>query len=317
MVKKKGGLTFTLHLPLPKARYYMEDQTFLKTLLARVISRHATPEGYSWLQQKANDIAEEHNSTAVLNASFAMVPRKMGNQKILLNKKESEDLQTAKPVLYIHDWSLDRLSRVWLLMHVDANDKECYHTKIETLFTTAAMNELVALYSALPVLQYSQMWRHRCTEGIRSNIGSVLEAIMCNNTYPAQYLDEKAWNQLVLKAFFTEKPVHQIVGLDERRNKELAYVLSDFAHERWAAGREVPLQIWRCVVPFVDEKLFADIVRLAQSQIGEEKRAAVLVCRQSTYAPCKDLLKSDVLQMFAGNDRLSWQTLAEQKKAVV
>lgn len=294
----------------------MEDQTFLKTLLAQIISRHATHEGYNWLQQKANDIAAETAGAVVLNAAFAMVPRKMGNQKVSLNEKEREDLQTAKPALYINHWTLDRLSRVWLLMHVDAKEKEFYHKKIETLFATAAMNELVALYSALPVFQYSQMWRHRCTEGIRSNIGSVLEAIMCNNTYPAQYLDEKAWNQLVLKAFFTEKPVHRIVGLEERRNKELAYVLSDFAHERWAAGREVPLQLWRCVVPFVDEKLIDDIIRLAQSQNVEEKRAAMLVCRQSTYAPCKDFLKSDALQMFAGDDRLSWQTLAEQKETV-
>ena len=111
-------------------------------------------------------------------------------------------------------------------MHVTANDQEGYYKKIETLFTTAAMNELVALYSALPVLHWVRsLARTACTEGIRSKLGTVLEAIMCNNAYPAQYLEDKEWNQLVLKAFFTEKPVHQIVGLDERRNEELAAVV--------------------------------------------------------------------------------------------
>ena len=63
------------------------------------------------------------------------------------------------------------------------------------------MNELVALYSALPLLAYPEAWVHRCTEGIRSNIGPVLEAIMIANPYPSENLSEAAWNQVVLKAF--------------------------------------------------------------------------------------------------------------------
>ncbi len=38
-----------------------------------------------------------------------------------------------------------------------------------------------------------------------------------------------AWNQLVLKAFFTEKPIQQIIGLDERANEKLASTAYDFA----------------------------------------------------------------------------------------
>ncbi len=91
------------------------------------------------------------------------------------------------------------------------------------------MNELTALYGALPFLAFPEAWKLRTAEGVRSNIGSVLEAIMVRNPYPAQYLDEPAWNQLVMKAFFTDKPVHLISGLDERANPELARILRDFS----------------------------------------------------------------------------------------
>ena len=100
MVKKKGGLTFTLHLPPPNARYDMEDQTTLKNLLSHNHQPPCKPEGYSWLQQKAKGLLQlKVGSAAVLNAAFATVPRKMGNQKITLNEKERESLQTAKPTL--------------------------------------------------------------------------------------------------------------------------------------------------------------------------------------------------------------------------
>jgi hypothetical protein len=171
----------------------------------------------------------------------------------------------------------------------------------------AEMNEQVALYSALPVLAYPEQWQRRCAEGIRSNIGMVLEAIMCNNPYPSETLEQAPWNQMVLKAFFTEKPIHQIIGLDERANKELAHILSNYAHERWAAHRSVPPMLWRCVAGFVDEEIFPDIERLASSQNEWEQKAALLVCRQSNYPAAKELLNSHpALGMLNKDVGMSW-----------
>ena len=291
----------------------MEDTKSLQTLLSSIIQRHATPEAFDWLTAKATALASEGNSAMVLNTTFAMVPRKVGTATIRL---QPEEKQTLYPASQVEGWGLDRLCRVWLLLNLDANHKEGYIQKVENLFATAAMNELVALYSALPVLAYPDAWRHRCTEGIRSNVGTVLEAIMCNNVYPSQQLEEKAWNQMVLKAFFTEKPVHKIVGLDERRNRELAYILSDYAHERWAAGRDVHVQLWRCMVPFIDEKLFVDIQHLALSANETERRAAALVCRQTAYAPAKTLLQNE-LKPYANSPELSWPMLAEGESVTV
>ena len=213
---------------------------------------------------------------------------------------------------------MDRLCRVRLLLHINSSDKNKYFHTIENLFLAAEMHEQVALYSALPVLAYPEQWRKRCAEGIRSNIGDVLLSIMCHNPYPSEQLDDAAWNQMVLKAFFTEKPVHQIIGLDERANKELSGILSDYAHERWAAHRIVNPLLWRCAGAFIDENLYKDMERVAASENNLDREAAVLVCRKSSYLPARELLnKSVLLKSIKDDTNLSWEGIAQRAAAAV
>ncbi|GAA4340928.1 hypothetical protein GCM10023184_38970 [Flaviaesturariibacter amylovorans] len=155
----------------------------------------------------------------------------------------------------------------------------------------------------------------RCAEGIRSNIGDVLQAIMCNNPYPSENLEEAAWNQMVLKAFFTEKPVEQIIGLDERANRELAKILSDYAHERWAAHRPVNPLLWRCVGPFIDEKIFPDIEKIARSEQPLEREAALLACSRSNYAPAQALLQHGAFALSAEEEKERWNGISKKAKA--
>ena len=172
------------------------------------------------------------------------------------------------------------------------------------------MNELADLYAALPVFAYPEIWVKRCAEGIRSNIGIVLDAIMYDNPYPAEYLDEAAWNQMVLKAFFTDKDVNRIIGLDERANAPLAATLIDYAHERWAAQRSVNVQLWRLVGKFIDEANFSDIQNVMASGDIISRKAAALACAQSDYEPAKNLLDSaPELKNEIIENKLNWITL--------
>ncbi|MNR58027.1 hypothetical protein D3C85_1789260 [compost metagenome] len=68
---------------------------------------------------------------------------------------------------------------------------------------------------------------------------------MYHNPYPAKFLSQLAWNQLVLKAFFTEKDVHLIVGLNDRVNEALKLTLHDYIEERLAANRTVAPEIYQ------------------------------------------------------------------------
>lgn len=283
----------------------------LKMIFSAVVRQNVTPELWNWLNDK---ITPPRNSQQ-FNIAFVSVPRKTGKLPVRITAGQEESLRKEGAGLSISSWSVDRLCRVWLLANANSTDKTQYFQTIENLFLTAEVNELVALYSALPVLAYPEMWSRRCAEGIRSNIGNVLEAIMCSNPYPAAYLNEQAWNQLVLKAFFTGKPVEQIIGLDARANASLAKTLSDYAHERWAAHRTVNPQIWRCVGKFIDKDIFADMERLAQSENMSDREAAALACSESDYSPARELLnKLPGIKSAIASGELNWNVLAEKIK---
>ena len=281
----------------------------LKNYIDQIIQQQVAGDSWKWLKDKVSGI----NIAAPFNLAFAAIPRKIGKERINITEEQVKEIQQLRAGFSIENWTIDRLCRVWLLMHLDASKKEAYTGKIENLFLTADMKEQVALYSALPILAYPPYWQKRCAEGIRSNIGDVLQAIMCNNPYPAEQLPQAAWNQMVLKAFFTEKPVNEIIGLDERANEELAHILSDYAHERWAAHRTVNPLLWRCVARFVDDTIFPDIKRIAVSESKPERLAAALVCRESSYPPAKALVNGNIyLQSMVKNAALSWDTLARE-----
>lgn len=280
----------------------------LKALIGQIIFKNTNENCIHWLNDCAGGVSKGNGSP--INPAFAIIPRKTGRNKIEIKEEAAAALHQLRQNFIINEWSIDRLCRVWLLLHLETTDRMKYIHTIERLFMAAEMNEQVALYGALPVLAYPEYWHKRCAEGIRSNIGIVLESIMCNNPYPAEQLEQPSWNQMVLKAFFTEKPVYKIIGLDERRNKELAGILSDYSHERWAAGRPVNPMLWRCMAPFIDEKIFPDIERLASSTNEPERKAAFLACLQSDYQPAKILMNTHpALQPFKENTGMSWNAL--------
>ena len=276
----------------------------IQVLMEAVIMDNSSKEVYDWLLKQQLLSA---NITA-LNTAFAMMPRKTGKTMITVQSAEQEKLTELCPGFSIENWSIDRLCRVWLLTQLPYENKESYFNSIENLFRSAAVNELVALYSSLPLLVYPAMWTNRCAEGIRSNIGDVLEAIMYYNPYPAAHLNEAAWNQMILKAIFTNKHLPCIVGLDSRANKDLAYTLSDYAHERWAAHRSVPPQLWHLLGKFIDEKLLTDIQKALATDEPLTKKAAALAITASGYPPAKELLHHyPELQAAIASNSLSWE----------
>jgi len=198
--------------------------------------------GNIYLRQQA-DLFQQHPQPATFYRVFVSIPRFTGKLVLDVSPDMAFALERIRPNFTVNGWTRDRLARVWWLLQLPADDEAAYVKIITELFKTAELNELVALYSALPVLAYPEAWRFQATEGIRNNIADVQSAIMLHNPYPMDYFDEAAWNQLILKAFFTDKDVTQIVGLHERKNARLAQTLADYAAERRAAGRSLPANI--------------------------------------------------------------------------
>ncbi|PJJ83190.1 EboA domain-containing protein [Mucilaginibacter auburnensis] len=271
----------------------------LKALFKDILSANTSEDVLNWLLHEGN-----------FNTRFVMVPRKTGKAALQISREQADSLNALIPGFSLNGWSIDMLSRAWVLLSLDATDKNEYFRKLEQLFLAAEVNELFSLYSSLPLLAYPDMWAKRCAEGIRSNIGNVLEAIMYQNPYPQKYLDQSAWNQLVLKAFFTGKDVGKIQGIDARANKELAYVISDYMHERRAAGRDINPSLWRLVGPFIDEKLIEDVKWALHSGVYVNEKAALLALTQSDYPAAVELLnRYPELRKAIENNQITWDGL--------
>jgi hypothetical protein len=247
-------------------------------LIYQSITSLANPTELAWIEEKREADAKS------LALAFVMVPRKVSKNPI------NKDLGLLAGWNWQHG-TVDQLVRVYFLIHLA--EKEDGKSRVETLFDTAEMNELVALYRALPALSKPESWLHRATDAVRSNMGPVFDAIAFGNPFPKTYFSELAWNQLVLKCIFNDKPIHLIEGLDERANQALADTLADFAHERWSAGRRVPSQVWRLIREFDTKTKKQDLERLAASQDPNDQKAAELISNNSPLEAWKVLEKEE------------------------
>ncbi|WP_231490504.1 EboA domain-containing protein [Pedobacter sp. Leaf170] len=253
----------------------------ISNLFFDILQDNLNEASFAWLQHagKASELTK-------LGQSFVLLPRKTGKLIIKISSNQLKTLEKLE-LTTIKEWTVDRLARVWLLHSQSYQPAGKAKAVIENLFLSAEVNEAVALYLAIPFLSEPESWINQCTEGIRSNIGVVLEAIMENNPYPSKYLSEAAWNQLVLKAFFTEKNINNIIGLAERANASLALTLSDYARERYAAGRKVNPALWQLTAPFLDEKIFEAMKIGLQKQDTADKMAITEAIKSSDYKPAK------------------------------
>jgi hypothetical protein len=256
------------------------------------IKEYASPKEISWVVSRSN------GSMQSLQIAFVSTPRFISKTPILSTSVIND--------ISINGWSLDRLVRVYILTTLDSSEKDIYTKTLNSLFETAENNEAVALISALPFFAYPKYWLLRATDAVRSNIGLVFDAIAFQNPYPMQNFSELAWNQLVLKCIFNDKPIHHIQGLNERANQALAISISNLAHERWAAGRTIPAQAWRLVSKFINEAIFEDICTLFISQNSNDNIAAALVCKETNFLALKEELKKHTE---LDKQMLTWNTL--------
>jgi hypothetical protein len=111
---------------------------------------------------------------------------------------------------------------------------------VEELFHKGEVRERQAVLKALPLLPGPDRFVEVAVEAVRSNMLSVLEAIACENPYPAAHLPELLFNQMIMKLLFNGIPLGRVVGLEGRRGAELARVVASWVSERRAAGRPVP-----------------------------------------------------------------------------
>lgn len=278
-------------------------------LLTQWIERQSSPPAKTWFLEKKNTLSLRFQEQEFYIA-FGITPRKMGKDPLQLS---SEDLKQANDCCAgwtPQFWTLDQATRLVFFLSSPAVTCQAFTERLNMLCHTAEVGELLCLYQGLPLYPWPESHITRASEGIRSNIKAVFEAVAHLNPYPQHYLPEEAWNQMVLKALFIGSPLAFIQGIDARSNPTLARMLVDYAHERWAAKRPVSIELWRCVGPHLTEMMLVDIQRLLTQGTENEKHAAILTLRASTLPSARMLLDSvKALDLFVEAKQICWNTL--------
>jgi hypothetical protein len=268
----------------------MNTQIDLITFFQEILASRAELKALEWLNTQTEKISADPAPTKLFLA-FSQSSRFFKKDKLHLTVAEKNQASTLVSGFDPGHWDMLQTARTYLLLKFSPG-KEAWLKAVNQLFETGDMHEQQALYAALPVMPYPEELLSRAIDGCRTNMTLIFDAIALNNPYPPSHFPEANWNQLVLKSIFMQRPIYRIQRLDERRNQALAAIASDFAHERWAAGRPVMPELWRLVVPFLNEHLLEDLKKVVFSEDQLEAEAGVLAAYQSDFAPAKDLLKS-------------------------
>lgn len=214
-----------------------------------------------------------------------------------------------KDFLILQKTNNRQLARVGLLHSVLSHDSK-FIEPVKKLIEIADSTELESFLKYLVLLPNAENYKFAAVEALRTNIATVFDAISKYNPYPAAYFNNQQWNQMYLKAAFMQQDLNAIANIDERANADLARIISDYAHERWAASRTIDPLFWRPVSNFLEGNLVSDIQRLFSSENPRENKAAALVCFNSKLMVAENLLKENPkLREEIKKGSLSWQTL--------
>lgn len=220
----------------------------ISALLHNWLKTKTFGESLVWLEGKQAEI-KRNAEEKTLFIAFSKASRYL-EQKLELSTEELQAADEIIPGWNPTNWTVTQAGRTWLILAFPHEDKYKYVATLDKIFAAADVKEAIALYQSLPLLPHPEEFELRAAEGIRSNIISVFNAIALFNPYPAKYLDDLAWNQMVLKALFVGSPLVPIYGLKQRNNEQLSQMLIDYARERLAAKRKVNPQLWQLAAPF-------------------------------------------------------------------
>ena len=277
-----------------------------RDLLDRWLGAQLPAEAVAWLGKAATQL-QASGTDSDLYMAVSLVTRKVGKADLRLSDADLRDAAAARPGWDPRGWSADQAARVRLVLALQ-NDAPRLARCLDQLCITADVSELAAFYRGLPLYPDPARYIARTTEGLRTNMKNVFESIAHRNPYPSEQFPEAAWNQMVLKALFVGSALWPIVGLDARANPALARMLSDYAHERWAAGRPVSPELWRCVGPHAVGAALQDLEKVLKQGTEPERQAAALALRASPDGSAAAVLQRDPgLARLVGEGKLSWE----------
>lgn len=272
----------------------------------KVLTLNAGKEAIDWLNHRIT-VLEDSKAAKDLFMTYSLLATRFDKTKSI-----DYGAGAGQTVSYFETHSADllQISRIYLLSKVLELNPGFYIPEVAKIIEVSDTTELETFLRYLILLPECESFRNAAVEALRTNISVIFDAITLNNRYPALYFNDQQWNQMYLKAAFMERDLSMIRSVDERANADLTRIISDYAHERWAASRKIDPMFWRPVAKFMDNTLRLDMERLLASADPIENRAGALCCYHSNDTEALALLaRYQNLKEGIANGQISWNTL--------
>jgi hypothetical protein len=207
--------------------------------LETVLTARLPEEAASWFRQALHKVRAKGEATDAFLIMWSGAGRRLGQAPIGSPADDEKKLP-----FFPTGWGADEFGRVLLLQGaLGARLPEAHAALVNELYATGDLRERQAVLRALPHLPAPERFVAVAVEAVRNHATPILEAIACDNAFPARHFPEEAFNQLVLKCLFCEVPLARVVDLARRVTPELRRMVESYASERRAAGRSVPADI--------------------------------------------------------------------------
>ena len=277
--------------------------------LSKIIDSNLDSITKNWLADKITTVTDA-KSTKDLYLTYSLIASKITLDKEFDISNIDDDL---KEYIQIQNGNIRQIARMYLLIKVLEVDEDFFSSKVANIIEVADTSELETFLKFLVLLPNAEKYKMVAVDALRTNISTVFNALAYNNPYPGIYFDDQQWNQMFLKTAFMQGDLSAISDIDKRANKDLARIISDYAHERWAAGRDIDPDFWRPVAKFIGAELLGDMEQLLKSENTIENGAGALCCYYSENQDAKNLLvgHQKMIQQIE-NAALSWETIKEE-----
>ena len=280
-------------------------------LLSAWLKTRLPTDAFAWFDNELRGLQTQPEQARWFKA-LGMAPRKLGKADLQPSQVELQAAQTLRQGLDPTEWSVDQTARIAFTLAFYQGDEAGFVQQVAMLIDTSEINELLAIFRGFALFPHPEALEPKAREAIRSTMRPVYEAMSHRNPYPFEFFDEAAWNQMIVKAFFLDSSIWQIQGVDDRYNADLSEILISLVQERWAAGRFIAPEIWRCAVPHANAEGVAVILQaLAGKALERELQVIAKVCL-SHPALCPHEVVQAVKAKQWGSDpsSLAWSSFA-------
>jgi hypothetical protein len=219
------------------------------------LEERVSPEGLAWVREA---VAAIEADPAAVRTRFPMAGRKAGRGTLDPDANPDD----------VHAWTVDDAARTLLLVALG----DGVEAELRDLYRFGDAAERRGLLRALPYLPVDDRVMDIVDDAIRTNDTRLVAAAL--GPYATEHLDDAAYDQAVLKCVFIGVPIAPLDGLPVRATAETARMLAAFVHERVAAGRDIPAEVWDVIDRHPPADELAAIEAERESEFADRREAA-------------------------------------------